>query len=38
MTDWLHGTWAVFEKDVRLELRNRYAINTLLMFVLASMP
>ncbi len=38
MTNWLHGTWAVFEKDFRLELRNRYAINTLLMFVLASMP
>lgn len=38
MADWLHGTWAVFEKDFRLELRSRYAINTLLMFVLASMP
>ncbi len=38
MADWLHGTWAVFEKDVRLELRNRYAVNTLIMFVLASMP
>ena len=38
MADWLHGTWAVFEKDFRLELRNRYAVNTLLMFVLASMP
>ncbi len=38
MTDWLHGAWAVFEKDARLELRNRYAINTLLMFVMASMP
>ncbi|MFK7847407.1 MAG: heme exporter protein CcmB [Rhodothermales bacterium] len=38
MADWLHGTWAVFEKDVRLEFRNRYAVNTLIMFVLASMP
>ena len=34
---WLAGTWAVFEKDVRLELRSRYAINMLLMFVLASL-
>jgi len=38
MMDWLQGTWAIFEKDVRLELRSRYAINSLLMFVLASMP
>ena len=35
--NWLAGAWAVFEKDVRLELRNRYAINMLLMFVLASL-
>ena len=34
--DWLSGAWAVFQKDVRLELRSRYAVNTLLMFVLAS--
>ncbi len=34
--NWLYGTWAVFEKDVRLELRSRYAVNMLLMFVLAS--
>lgn len=33
---WLNGAWAIFEKDVRLELRSRYAINMLLMFVLAS--
>ncbi len=33
---WLNGTWAVFQKDVRLELRSRYAINMLLMFVIAS--
>ena len=38
MLDWLHGAWAVFEKDFKLELRSRFAINTLLMFVLASMP
>jgi len=34
---WLHGAWAVFLKDVRLELRNRYAINMLLMFVLSAL-
>ena len=34
--NWLHGAWAVFSKDLRLELRSRYAINMLLMFVLAS--
>ena len=38
MSYWLAGAWAVFEKVVRLEFRNRYAVNTLLMFVLASMP
>ncbi len=35
--DWLHGTWAVFLKDLRLEWRSRYALNLLLMFVLASL-
>ncbi len=35
--DWLHGAWAVFSKDLKLELRNRYAINMLLMFVLAAL-
>jgi heme exporter protein B len=34
---WLHGAWAVLEKDVRLELRSRYAVNMLLMFVLATL-
>lgn len=34
--NWFSGAWAVFEKDVRLELRSRYAINMLLMFVVAS--
>lgn len=33
---WFNGAWAVFEKDLRLELRSRYAINMLLMFVIAS--
>ena len=35
--NWLKGTWAIFEKDMRLELRSRYAINMLLMFVLSTM-
>lgn len=35
--NWLVGAWAVFEKDLRLELRSRYAINMLLMFVVASL-
>lgn len=35
MKQWLTGTWAVFEKDFKLELRSRYAINMLMMFVLA---
>jgi heme exporter protein B len=34
---WLYGTWAVFEKDLRLELRSRYAVSTLLMFVVAAL-
>jgi heme exporter protein B len=35
--NWLAGAWAVFRKDVRIELRSRYAVNALLMFVLASL-
>jgi heme exporter protein B len=35
--DWLAGTWAVFRKDLRIELRNRYGINTLLLFVLGAL-
>ena len=35
--NWLHGAWAVFSKDVKLELRSRYAINMLLMFVLSAL-
>jgi heme exporter protein B len=34
---WIDGAWAVFEKDLRLELRSRYAANMLLMFVLSSL-
>lgn len=34
---WLKGSLAIFEKDVRLELRSRYAINMLLMFVASSL-
>lgn len=35
--NWFYGTLAVFEKDLRIELRSRYAINLLLMFVLSSL-
>ncbi len=35
--DWLAGTWAVFRKDLRIELRNRYGINALLLFVLGAL-
>ena len=35
--NWLRGSWAVLEKDVRLEMRSRYALNMLLMFVLSSL-
>jgi heme exporter protein B len=34
---WAVGTWAILEKDVRIELRMRYAFNALLMFVLSSL-
>lgn len=34
--EWLAGTWAVFRKDLRAELRNRYATNALLLFVLGA--
>ncbi len=33
----MRGAWAVFAKDARLELRSRFAVNTLLMFVLSSL-
>ena len=34
--NWLAGAWAVFRKDLRLELRSRYALSTLLLFVVAT--
>jgi len=35
--NWIRGTWAVLQKDLRLELRSRYALNMLFMFVLSSL-
>jgi heme exporter protein B len=35
--DWLAGTWAVFRKDLRIELRTRYALNSLALFVLGAL-
>ncbi len=35
--DWLAGAWSVFRKDLRTELRSRYAANTLLLFALAAL-
>lgn len=35
--DWLAGAWAVFRKDLRIELRSRYALNSLLLFVLGAL-
>lgn len=37
MMAWMHGLWAVFLKDARLEWRNRFAVNLLFMFVLSSL-
>lgn len=37
MINWITGSWAVLEKDLRLEMRSRYALNMLLMFVLSSL-
>lgn len=34
--NWFRGVWAIFLKDLHLELRNRYAFNVLLMFVVSS--
>lgn len=34
---WLHGAWAVFMKDARLELRTRTALSALGLFVAASL-
>ena len=35
--NWFRGSWAVLQKDLRLEMRSRYALNMLLMFVLSSL-
>jgi len=35
--NWIYGSWAVLEKDIRLEWRSRYALNMLMMFVLSSL-
>ncbi|MDE2731953.1 MAG: heme exporter protein CcmB [Bacteroidota bacterium] len=37
MTAWLNGTLAVLQKDLLLELRSRYALNTLGVFVLSTL-
>jgi len=37
MQRWWAGTWAVFEKELRLELRTRYAVTMLLLFVLGAL-
>lgn len=34
---WLRGTWAVLRKDLQLELRSRYVLNALLVFVLSAL-
>ena len=34
---WIRGSWAVLEKDLRLEMRSRYALNMLFMFVLSAL-
>lgn len=35
--NWIQGSWAVLQKDLKLEMRSRYALNMLLMFVLSSL-
>ena len=37
MVNWISGSWAVLQKDLMLEMRSRYALNMLLMFVLSSL-
>ena len=34
---WIRGAWAVFRKDVRLEVRDRYGVSMLLMFMLSAL-
>jgi len=35
--DWFAGAWAVFVKDLRLEVRTRYGVNALALFVASSL-
>jgi len=35
--DWLTGAWAIFRKDVRIEFRSRYAVNSILLFALGAL-
>lgn len=35
--NWFVGTWAILRKDFELEVRDRYGINALLMFVVATL-
>lgn len=35
--NWLQSTFAVLEKDLRLELRSKYALNTVLAFVISAL-
>ena len=37
LNSWIHGTGAVLRKDLRLELRSRFVLNTLLIFVLSAL-
>lgn len=37
VSGWIRGATAVFLKDVRLEMRTRYAVNMLLLFVLSAL-
>lgn len=35
--DWLTGAWAIFRKDLRVEFRSRYAVNSILLFALGAL-
>lgn len=37
LMSWLAGAWAVFLKDLRIEFRTRYAVNTLLLFAIGAL-
>ena len=37
MKAWIRGTWAVLRKEVRVELRSRYTVSALLIFVLSTL-